>query len=147
MAHVLVTLFDDRHILPQLLNNLFAMEVCLKFFHWVCGWNIKVHYRYWAVFLAILFIMLLKVVDEIIHFDHADKSYWAVFTYGCLLCCTRWFLTCESEWIITRDREQYFLMVLFFFLYFFFFEKDVSSSMVAWKQSLYAGYSYARLET
>ena len=28
LAHVLVTLFDDRQILPQLLNNLFAMEVC-----------------------------------------------------------------------------------------------------------------------
>ncbi|XP_020613799.1 neurofibromin-like [Orbicella faveolata] len=27
LAHVLVTLFDDRQILPQLLNNLFAMEV------------------------------------------------------------------------------------------------------------------------
>lgn len=28
LAHVLVTLFDDRQMLPQLLNNLFAMEVC-----------------------------------------------------------------------------------------------------------------------
>ncbi|XP_015765754.1 PREDICTED: neurofibromin-like [Acropora digitifera] len=27
LAHVLVTLFDDRHILPQLLNNLFTSEV------------------------------------------------------------------------------------------------------------------------
>ena len=66
-----------------------------------CGWNPKVWPFKWKLlrgtFFVVLFITLYKValtfesVDEILKCYQSNKSYWAVLSCGCLLCCTSWF--------------------------------------------------------
>ena len=69
---------------------------------WVCGWNSALWPFKWKLlsnFPVGLFIMLYNVVltfesvDEILHCDHSNESYWAVLSCGTVYYVVkgRWF--------------------------------------------------------